>query len=393
MENKIGIVTLWKGNYGSQLQCYATKLLLQKYGYEGVLLEYRESDKLVYFVRGIKNVLFRLKSMIFYPNEKDNIKMVLTTGRKLSHSVISESFEKFAEEYLKPVYIGKRKMKAFGKSADYKCFFSGSDQVWNGACVDSFMPGFLTDVPAHKRVAFAASFGAGNIASYNENRFAEHLKKFADLSVREQGAAKTVARLTGRKCPIILDPVLQLDSETWKKIATQKEGQGFISRKYIVVHFLDEPKPETVEFIKKKATSEEAEIIIMPYEYKAFADVKHSLFDGDPLEYLNLIYKSNYVITDSFHTTAFSIIFEKMFTTVHRQYTHKFDQSERILSLLDICGLLDRFWDVNVGNAKHEMSAVDYKKVKEKLKPYIACSKNYLETVLGKTLEINDNGI
>lgn len=62
MENKIGIVTLWKGNYGSQLQCYATKLLLQKYGYEGVLLEYRESDKLVYFVRGIKNVLFRLKA-------------------------------------------------------------------------------------------------------------------------------------------------------------------------------------------------------------------------------------------------------------------------------------------------------------------------------------------
>ncbi|MCL1796317.1 MAG: polysaccharide pyruvyl transferase family protein, partial [Clostridia bacterium] len=238
---KVGLVTLWRANYGSALQCYATKHILQSLGYSCVLVERREKSAPVHFLKRVENRLYRFYLLLTNIHMVHDINAVAGTGKHQANLAMPKALDEFAKQKLCPRYFSSAELKRLGKAKEYTAFLSGSDQVWNGACIDRWMMGFLLFAPWKKRIAFAPSFGSDWIQKYNRRRYKKYISGFRALSARESGAAICIEQLTGRHCELVLDPVLQLSREAWIDILEKEHIPPRGEERYVVACFLDAP--------------------------------------------------------------------------------------------------------------------------------------------------------
>ena len=341
MENKnIGIVTLWKANYGSSLQCYATKYLLKKRGYEGVLLVHEERNPLIRIYIGVVNRIFRSLTFLCYPKYRNSLRASIVSGKKQASSKNS-SLESFNEEYLNPQRMDYLSLKRFASKETTVRVFSGSDQVWNGNCVDFYMPGFLSFVKKAKRVAWAASFGVGELPDFNKQRFAKKIKKFYKVSVREQRGREIVNEITGMDPQQIVDPVLMLSRQEWDELISKKLKESEEDKEdYIVAFFLDRPIETAIKIIERFSKKSGFNVVVCSQHHIINNEVP---FKGDPFELIDLIRSAKFVISDSFHAIALAIEYGVNFWAVERKYSHPFNQSERLISILTKIDLNKRF--------------------------------------------------
>ena len=182
-------------------------------------------------------------------------------------------------------------------------FIVGSDQVWNPR-YEAKEYEFLTFAPKDKRLSFAASIGTDSIPEEAKWYFKKNLSDMKYISVREDKAAEIVKELTGRTADITLDPTLLLEKTDWEHVA--KKPELYIESKYICTYFLGEV-PEAV-----KAFAKEKGLLI----YALNSLDSPELYTLDPAEFLYMIQNASYVLTDSFHAVAFSIIFNKPFYVI-----------------------------------------------------------------------------
>lgn len=340
---KVGLVTLWKANYGSALQCYATKHILQSMACECVLIERRERSVPVHFLKKIENRLYRYCLLLCNIGKFREMNAAVKAGKSQVTRAMPKALEDFVNDKLCPQSFTTAELKRMGKNAAYSAFLSGSDQVWNGACMDRWMMGFLHFAPGEKRIAFAPSFGSDNIQKYNIKRFVKYISAFRILSARESSAALRIEQMTGRQCKRLIDPVLQLSKEEWLAILEKEHVPARGEGNYVVAYFLDAPSEQAITYVHRVSGDLSANVVVLPTDYQEFSSIRHTAFDEGPLEFLRLIEGADYIVTDSFHTTAFALCFERPFYTFKRQYTHAYDQSARIESLLELCGANERF--------------------------------------------------
>lgn len=340
MSNRVALITFFRDNFGSALQCYATKKFLQKNDYEcDVLYEYS------YGYEKLKNRIKYLSKIalcsLLYRDFAKNRKEIKRSERKAALSKESKFLiDWFCETVLQPKGLEYSLLNDKQFADVYDFFIAGSDQIWGGGyLVRPFM--FLEFAPNEKKIALCPSFGVETIKKFNVRPFKKSIKKFKKLSVREKSGQRIIADLTGRQVPILSDPVMLLNIDEWHEFA---ENSSIRHQNYVFVHFLDMPSASTIQSINQIAETLNSNIICFANNYSTYDSLKeHTFVDGSPYDYVSLIENASFVCTDSFHTSHFSIIFNRNFFTFERNYGHYNKQSTRIHNLFSTYECSERF--------------------------------------------------
>lgn len=297
----IAIITIESQNYGNRLQNYALQNILKSMGC---------TVETIHRVHGFKEKKQPVKRLI------QNIFQLKSAKFRQFDSLIDFS----------SIVIGRDDYPAdLPERFDY--FIAGSDQIWNpyydciaGKC------DFLTFAKDNQKISYAASFGVSEIPTERKKEYAEYLRSFKAISVREDCGANIVKDLSGREATVVLDPTLLLDESEWRKV--EKKSRFCPKHKYIFVYALGEKNDN----FKKKIKQMGEKYII--FDIGAVQRNGRALPAG-PSEFLYLLRNAEMILTDSFHATVFSILFHKKFITFNRQ---GLDMSSRIESLAGLVG-------------------------------------------------------
>lgn len=380
---KIGIVTSFQEyNYGAMLQAFALQKKIENLGYiaeiiwlKGGLVKFRDIRLKKILIMGIK-LFFNLSLL------KKTIK---TYGKVYRKNITEESkslFEKFYNENYKIKLKSYSKWKKIAKKDEYLGFLCGSDQIWNTTAVYIEPMYYLQFSPKNKRIAYAPSMGKDYIPKYNKNKLKKYIGEIPNLSIREEKGKELIRELTNREAQVVLDPTFLLSKEEWQKIFSITH---FKKKKYILCYFLDIPIDNTYKFIKEVQKKYGLEAVFLPYKEEWQTNFNNYVqLAAGPKEFLEVLLNSEYVITDSFHGTIFSINFNIEFYTVKRQYGSNDSQESRITGILEKFNLLDRLIDSKEKNYEKLYEKINWHKVNEKLERERKDSEKYLKNSIEK---------
>jgi len=262
---------------------------------------------------------------------------------------------------------------------NYDAFLCGSDQLWLPNNLGSHFY-TLEFAPDNKpKIAYATSFGVSQIPDGQKKATAKYLNRFQHLSTRELAGQKIIKELTGKMAQVVCDPTLLFDAEGWKQMLPEKK---IVEEPYVFCYFLgtnEEHRKIANEFKSKTGLK----LVTCPFldNYVEcdlnFGDIQ--LFDMDAADFVNLIRHAEYILTDSFHGSVFSILNHKKFMTFNRFNAGANSRNSRIDSLCTLLGLSERRYSGNVMDVKN---GIDYNAVEEKLKKLRAESAKYLKDAL-----------
>lgn len=381
----IGLVTCYfHHNYGSMLQAYATEMIMQQMGlpFQTIAckapINYMQENKILYIIKKllIADWKMRLGKMKIERAKKDNPMFAK------NWEIRNKAFEQFAETFFHVSSYCKNREELSKMAENYSAFLVGSDQLWR---TDSVEHGYYTLewVPDHiRKIAYSTSIGVKEVPWFQIEKNKRFMSRFDHIALREQSACDLVYKLIGRKVPVVLDPTLLFTGDQWLEIQQQ---EPLTNGKYIFCYLLGD-NPSQREFIKRVKEKTEYKIVALQQldDYipsdEGFAD--EAPYVG-PREFLNYIRNAEYVFTDSFHCSVFSILYKKNFFTFSRfAEGAKQSTNTRIDNLLHITGLEDR----RMTKDKTVEDVISYKGsfdgVDARLNAYRKSSMDYLHNAL-----------
>jgi len=349
---KVAIITLHGYfNYGNRLQNYALVKTIQKMGHEVETLvvksDYRQMSlsERILLNRTIRDYI-RIPARIITKLVYD--KQLRIKGIKL---------ESFSHKYLNEIFVEHKELENLSNNYDY--FVAGSDQIWNENYKMDYY--FLNFSPKDKNIAYAASIANEVISEEYRSYLKKMLRHFKAISVREKLAQDMILDLEEFKPILTLDPTLLLDYKGWNEIAKQSELQD--KENYLLTYFLgDAPTKEIMRIAKDYNLN-----VFNLYNPKNIHYLSASLED-----FLKLFSQASMVLTDSFHGTLFSLIYEKRFVVLPRG-----EMNSRLNSILNLVGLEDRFGDITIINKE-----IDYEHTKRILSSEKKNSLDFLDNNL-----------
>lgn len=368
---KVGILTIYGGsNFGNKLQNYAMQQFLKSKKIESETIRYTvswEKNKLgkreklsllkeKYFSQGVAESIWNVKWIVSAKFHKSKLEAKKNTRCK--------KFEQFENKNIALSDIVLKNVEELREySNKYDAVIVGSDQVWNPYWQGSLDEFFLTFVPKSKRVAYAPSIGVSEIPNEQKSRFKERLNGFSRLSCRENQGCKLVEELTGKECEHVCDPVFLLSPEQWQSKVSP------VSEKYIVTYFLGGQSLEVHKEIEQYAKKHDCKIIDL-WDEKDYT----SSYAGIE-EFLNYIANAKMFFTDSFHGCAFAILMETQFVVCERKAIDaKQKMNSRLDSLMAILDIQGR----KLNDFVISPTEIDYKKVHNRLSPWVQRSQEYL---------------
>lgn len=280
-------------------------------------------------------------------------------------------------------YVGVEDLNSL--NAIYDVFVVGSDQVWNPIISggdSAFFLSFVND--EKKRISYAASFGGSKIAkSYLENN-SGYLKKFDAISVRENESAELLKTETDIVAETVVDPVFLLTKNDWIN-KLKLEGEVAAKEKYVFCYVMP-GNSDLVEKIYRVAESiaEKEHLKIITAGKKSYAKpIGVEILDRDagPIEFVQHILNAEYIVTNSFHGTALSIVLRKRFFTVLKR---GINLNLRLEDLLNSLSLTSRLIYMDSSEKKDLFESIDYETVEPKLNSKIEKSKNFLINAIGE---------
>lgn len=306
---KVGIVTIQSVNFGNRLQNYALQEVIKKLGYD------------VYTLRRFDERFTRKEKIIY--NIKIGIQYLLRSKRV--------NFAKFD----KNIKFSKYKVGVNYASAEIKdsfdFFIAGSDQVWNPSLWNVGKCDLLDFAYDNQRISYAASLGVKVLPKNKGEILKKELTKFKAISVREEEAKVLLENLISNKIEVVLDPTLLLDAASWKKMHISTSLRP--KKKFCFVYSLKEKS----QALKNKIAELSTEYEIIDIMEKNFLGISRRLGPG---EFLYLLSWADIVLTNSFHATVFSILYDKDVYSFNRG---DLDMNSRIKSLAQIIGFPDNF--------------------------------------------------
>ena len=185
------------------------------------------------------------------------------------------------------------------------------------------------------------------------------------ISVRESSGVSIINNLGIDGAQTVMDPVFLLDAEDWRQV----EKNLNLKQHYILVYDFD--KSDAVKtFVLKKAKEENLKI----YSIQKCDYADKCFWNEGPAAFLSLVRNANFIVSNSFHATAFSLIFEKQFAVFNRNEKI----NTRMHDLLKTVGLENRI----IFDGFRELTEIDYAVVNPKLANEIENSKQYINKVL-----------
>lgn len=367
-------------DYGGMLQAYATQVALSKLGYDSYAIDFDN----------LKGDINKRKWKYFICNIFD-ISIVKEKGKVIQKRLLTILLKKLSENQRKRDVAFNRFIKNFKitpKFADwqslseacheYDSVLVGSDQLWlpSNIIADYYTLSFVPDNV--NKIAYATSFGIETVPKGMEFRYKKFLSRINHLSARETSGQKIIKKCTGRDVPLVCDPTMILERSDWEKIATPEKKYR---DKYIFCYFMGD-NSEQREFVKKLAKEKNCKIVALLHldqyipsdeEYVDFAP-----YDITPADFVALVRDAEYVCTDSFHGTVFSILFSKNFITFKRfNKKASLSTNTRIFSLLNRLNLKDRLFTAEE-DIKQDFDIHNFDEIQEELSSFRRSSIDYL---------------
>lgn len=328
---KIGIITFHCSyNYGSMLQAYALQTYVKSLGYDVKIIDFiMKQDFEQYKLFRTSLYKKQLKSLIadivfFFPHLK----------RK-------RNFERFARERFtltEKQYSSWEDLKELNSSFDI--FICGSDQIWNMDCTHGIEPAYFLKFAADNKtkIAYAPSLAHTSFECDNKDELKKLLNRFNALSVREESTVPYLQEILDEKVQVVLDPTLLLSRKEYMPLIKERSKP---SGQYIFVYLL-EANEELVKYCEELKNSTGLKLYYVSHKVNCGMNVGKNLFGMSPEDFLRYIDSAEYVVTNSFHATVFSIIFRKKFCTFPTKKS-----SSRMVDLLGKIGLEQRIYRKN----------------------------------------------
>ena len=366
---KLGILTFHSvSNYGAVLQAYAlSKTILDK-GYNCEIIDYQNNE-----IKKEYKIFSKNKINLKHPKLMiNNILMIPHIKQR------NKIFSQFRKNYL---HISEKQYNelTFPDKDEYEAIIAGSDQIWNFRCNGNdthYLLDFV-DKKECKCYSYAASLGAKTLSEEEKKVYKNLLEDFEEISVREHSSALMLEEILHKKIRTSVDPTLLLTKNDWAKLKTDT-----LEKNYVLVFLMshsDKILSDAYRFAQKRKKK-----LIYINMYKAHQPKEYnSVYSATPKEWLGLIANADYIITNSFHGTVFSIIFERQFTVLPINDKGK---NERLIQLLEITGLQQKLQNYSIDFKEED---INYIEVNEKIKEERKKDLLYLDSILKNIFDTN----
>lgn len=363
INKKIGILTMHKIiNFGSALQAYALQKFISNLGYKNC-----EIIDFLYAKNSKKKKTLKGRIVSIMPSIR----------RK------KRKFHDFWNKYLKTsnqTFTSSQELTV--KTCNYDIYLTGSDQVWNPSFKEDVLPFMFSFIEDGNKMSYAASFSTGKIENEYKSSFSKYLSQYKYISVRETSALPLIKELTGKEAVHVCDPTFLLDNKDWDIIS--KSSKIKINEPYILIYILSyayNPFPQVFDIIEKVRKELKYKVIFIDGSLKySFKQGYKNIRGCGPADFIYLIQNAAYVITTSFHGTAFAINFKRpVFSVIQPDLT----KDSRMYSLLEMVGLESRAVIYNEPfEFKKEEKDIYTDEVNSKIERLINNSKSYLKNSL-----------
>lgn len=349
---KVSIITYHRVyNYGAALQAYATVQCFNRLRYSAEVIDYIP-DKVKNY-GSFNQILYETKMF-----HSSLVKCIFISLIKMpSYKKRVPVFDTFLEKNvpMTKVYNSLDELKRFPPRADIYC--TGSDQVWNNTYLPQFdLTYFLAFVKSVKKISFSSSFGRKDFSSKEMNEIIPYLREYNAISVREKSGLDLLKDVDVKLKKNILDPTLILTEKEWSSIFEPTSYADYI----LVYQLHSDSNVEEYALVLSKIFGKKALKISLDYFRKSKCDCVVG-FPSVGL-FLSLFSKAFFVVTDSFHGTAFSINFNKNFIVALPGKT-----GERIQSILELTGLTERIVNNDEAVSKIAEKDIDFRHCNEVL--------------------------
>ncbi len=348
---KIGIITIHSDlNYGAALQAYALCSYLVNMGYDAKIINYIKIPNRPRVYPFPKSIAYKLMNAPRLYRYREFLKGSLSNIRYNSLDEIMNGFDE-----------------------PFDIVISGSDQVWNPHCggfVTRLNPAYylaFANSAKYKKIAYGSSVGSHLFTKEEIPYIQRWLGEYAHLSTREVAGAKQLESILGREVRVVLDPTLLLSHKEWIKASNKPKVDG----KYLLVYYIDEIE-EVVGYARKIADKYGWRVVMPSNSALRYSGVDINVPFCGPAEFLGLLHGAEYIVTNSFHGTAFAINFRKDFVSVLKR-----NSPQRAQTLLRSVGLADRLL-TDINDVDKLSDHIDYKEPTQKLEQLREESVKYL---------------
>lgn len=364
----IGIITYWRTeeNYGQVMQMFALQLALKKLGHNPFLIKDVQGTLPPYVEHKIKKAMGGLSISRIVEFLKHRIKK----NHQVS-PVVKRNFQSFKDKYINQTLQTFTPQQLYQNPPKADCYICGSDQIWNYP-----NPVYLLDwCPDNSlRYSYAVSFGRTYIPKYLRRVYSQYLKNFSAISTRESSGVD-LCRDLGYDGLILhsLDPTLLLTrDEYYKAIDIVKANR---KKPYLLLYLLGNKTLINPNDIYRIAETKGLDIVFVPSQGCSFECNWTPIYPSVE-EMLGLIDGASFVVTNSFHGTVFSIIFNKQFVTIPLS-GNDIRMNERLLSLFNSLNIKEHFLskDFNVA------SNINYTVINNRLENLRRISESYLQII------------
>lgn len=354
-------------NAGASLQAYALMKYLEGLGHNVEIIDYKPDYLKHYKLVGNvsakydKPILSQLYQIRKFP---ERLKAYLGDKKK--------NYDLFTSKYLKLTqkkYCSYDDLKNDPPLADV--FFAGSDQIWNTIFPNGKDPAFYLQFAVENsvRASYAASFATEKIENGFQSQIKTWLASLDFISVREKSAVGIIKDLGINKAVRVADPVFLIKRDIWEELC----GKLDLNEKYILLYDF-ELNADMLAYAKGISKQTGWRVYsILPSD-----NVDRCFVNNGPLDFISLVNNAEIVISNSFHATAFSFIFERPFVVFER----KEKINTRMKDLLSELGLTSRMINAEGGNKGAWKDEIDFEGLRKVLNAQIEASKKYIDMVL-----------
>jgi len=364
---KVGIINFhFAHNFGAVLECMALQTYIESLGHEVVVIDYRPEYMVqsyaVYpsLIEHAKraNRDFADKSFVYrcYRMFRRSVQALIRYKDVGKRKGRSQAFETFIQKNMHLTNRYKTIEELQNNPPECEVYISGSDQIWNPYVTNSGLDyAYFLDFGSEKirRIAYAVSPCQLEVEKYSCD-LKKLLHEYDAISLREQQFQTELSTLSNQEVEVCIDPTLLLMADDYNKMEICPDG---CPEKYILVYgFDDKEEPELLGKCAEVCANEmQLPIIDISYfKIKNPCDCKY-INVVSPGEFLMYIKNATYIVTNSFHGTAFSLIYHKNFLCVERKAT-----ASRMKELM-----------LKVGLEKHLVANFDKKRIEDNMKTKI----------------------
>lgn len=365
----IGILTFyWADDYGAMLQTYALKTYLERQGETVEVIPYAPLKLRGRYQLVPVNAVYKGKKWKLYRDFPGFCWKLCFSGQFFRRRVTMCRFRKWYLTGKKPIEDVRRL-----RLLPYEVVFVGSDQVWNSENtfgLDAAYMGYIQKGERCRLIAYGASFGKERPPKREWREFKRALEhNFAAVSLREREGADFAERLLKRPVTDVLDPVLLLNRCEWEKLGRKPREKEYI------LFYVTEPQEFMLRFTKELSNASGRPVIQLsvPFRRKQEKGVRLRM-DAGPEEFIGYFQHASFVITNSFHGLAFSVLFERQFLVFQHSVYHT--RLQNLLEKLSLGRRLMRPGEVIDLSRMEEM--IDWRTVRKSLKDERESSERFI---------------